>query len=191
MKLERTSAPVNNPVSNALVEQQLWVSSGESSLIIANAIKYGTDSVERDTDRSLITQTWTMHLDAFPCDDVIYVPKGKISSVTTFKYLNTSNVLTTLVADTDYYITSVGDEQRITPVTSWPSVSSDKLDAVQLVWVSGYGANDTDIPEWAKQAVLLKCKEAYDSTDVQEAYDSLIYNRRLLFDYSNKNLQWD
>jgi len=184
MNIERTTDPVLNPVTNALVEQQLFLDSGESPLVIANAIASATDFVERDTDRSLITQSWTMTLDRFPTRETIFIPKGKIQSITSLVYLDVDDAEQTLVLDTDFTVTSIGNENRIIPIGSWPSTTNDLHDAVTLVWVSGYGLLDTDIPGWAQRAILLKVQEAYDRTDVQDAYEATIIADKLFFEYS-------
>ncbi len=188
MNLERTTDPVLNPVTDALVEQQLFLGSGESPLVISNAIKSATDFVERDTDRSLITQTWTMTLDRFPVRETIFIPKGKIQSITSLKYLDVDDAEQTLTEGTHFTVTTVGTENRILPIGSWPDTSTDLHDVVTLVWVSGYGLLDTDIPAWAQRAILLKCQEAYDRTDVQDSYEATIAASKLFFEYSINDL---
>lgn len=186
MNIERTTDPVNNAVPDGLVEQQLFVSATESPLLIANAIASATDFVERDTDRSLITQTWTMTLDQFPVNfrETIFIPKGKIQSITSLAYIDGDGAPQTLDEGTDFEVTTIGTENRIRPTNGWPSTSTDLDDVVTLVWVSGYGDDDTDIPGWAQRAILLKVQEAYDRTDVQEAYDATIIASKLFFEYS-------
>ncbi len=186
MNIERTASPVNSAVTDALVEQQLFLDSGESPLLVANAIASATDFVERDTDRSLITQTWTMTLDQFPINrgETIYIPKGKIQSITSLAYIDGDGAPQTLDENTDFTVTSIGTENRVIPIGGWPSTSTDLNDVVTLVWISGYGDDDTDIPGWAKRAVLLKVQEAYDRTDVQEAYDATVIASKLFFEYS-------
>jgi uncharacterized phiE125 gp8 family phage protein len=193
MRLERTISPATNAVLTELVEQQLYISSGESPLVIANAIKAAVQAVEQDTDRSLINQTWTMTLDAFPSSfweasirhfdyTTIFIPKGKVQSITSFTYLDEQGDEQSLVEGTDYTITTFGDEQRIEPIDGYPATLTTKNDVVKLVWVSGYGEADTDIPEWAKMAILLKVKEYYDGTDVEKAYNATILTSKLFFD---------
>lgn len=189
MNLERTTDPVNDAVLTTLVEQQLYISSGESPLVIANAIKSAVMSVEQDCDRSLITQSWTMTLDYFP--DVITLPKGKIQSITSFTYIDADDAEQTLAQDTDYRITTVGSAQRLIPIGDYPNLADDTLDVVKIEWVSGYGDDDTDVPENLKQAILLKVKEHYDGTDVTDAYNMATMKSRLIFDYAILNSVYD
>lgn len=185
MNLERTTEPVLNPVTDALVEQQLYLDSGESPLVVANAIQSATDFVELDTDRSLITQSWTMTLDSFPNNSgTIYIPKGKIQSITSLKYIDSDDAEQTLVLDTDFTVTTIGTENRVLPIDGWPDTSTDLHDVVTLVWVSGYGDADTDVPAWAQRAILLKVQEAYDRTEVTDAYNAAVITSKLFFDPS-------
>ena len=134
-----------------------------------------------------------MTLDRFPtkyweasmgADDynTIFIPKGKLQAITSFTYLDVDDVVTDMVVDTDYTITSIGDEVRINPIDYYPSTLTTKKDVIKIVWESGYGLLDTDVPEWAKQAILLKVKEYFDGTDVEKAYDLTILTSKLFFD---------
>jgi len=109
-----------------------------------------------------------------------------VQSITSFTYIDADEVEQTLVLDTDYTITVFGDEQRIEPIDSWPTTFCNKNDVVKLVWISGYGAADTDIPENLKQAILLKVKEYFDGDEVDDAYRRVIAVSQLFFD-SEKN----
>jgi len=183
MKLERTTDPAGNPVSTALVEQHLRIDSGEDALVIAEAIKSGTDDVERDTDRALINQGWTVTLDGFPKGDIL-LPKGKVTSIDTFTYESATGISTALVEDTDYTLTTIGEVARLRPITNWPSAITTENDTVTIVYTVGMGAADTNMVGWVKTAVLLKCQSVYDGTDVEKPYWSLIRKSKLEFDYT-------
>ena len=197
MRLERTVDPIANAVSTALVEQLLYLSANESALVVANAIESAILKVEQDTDRSLITQEWVMTLDRFPSTfwensvrhydyTTIFIPKGKVQSVVSLKYIDTAGDEQELVEDVDFKLTKVGDEARIEPIDSYPATLTTINDAVTLTWVSGYGDADTDVPAWTKQAVLLLCKEYFDGDDVEKSYNRVISRGKLFFD-SEKN----
>jgi len=197
MRLERTVDPINNAVTTALVEQQLYLSANESPLMVANVIEGAIMKVEQDTDRSLISQTWVMTLDRFPSSywensvrhfdyTTIFIPKGKVQSIASLKYIDTAGDEQELIEDTHFKLTKVGDEARIEPIDSYPATLTTVNDAVTLTWVSGYGADDTDVPAWAKQAVLLLCREYFDDIDVEKSYNRVISRGKLFFD-SEKN----
>ena len=197
MRLERTVDPLVNAVTTALVEQQLYLSANESPLVVANAIEGAIMKVEQDTDRSLISQTWVMTLDRFPNSfwehsvrhydyATIFIPKGKVQSVVSLTYIDADGDEQALVEDTDYTITTIGDEARIEPINSWPATSSNVNDTVKFTWVSGYGDADTDVPAWTKQAILLLMKEYFDGDDVHKSYQRVISRGMLFFD-SEKN----
>src|ERR1051325_1611605 len=58
-------------------------------------ISEARDLVETLLNRALLQQTWRLTLDAFPCSDVLRLPRPSLISVTSVKYLNTSGVLVT------------------------------------------------------------------------------------------------
>lgn len=183
MRIELTTAPTVEPVSQVEMEKQLNLSHGYDTDKVNSVIVASREMLESDLDLSLVNQTWTMHLDSF--QDVIYLPKGKVQSITTFKYIATDGTLTTLVEDTDYYLSNTGDEARLIPLTSFPSTHATKKETVQVVWVSGHGATAADVPVWAKEAIKVKGTTLYDlGNDLSMVYDCLTRKHKLYFDYS-------
>jgi uncharacterized phiE125 gp8 family phage protein len=189
MKLERIIDPLVLPIDISLVESALNLPSGTDTDLITQYMQSATDDLEADTDMALISQTWLFTLDRFPSsynDFTIFIPKGVTISIASFKYIDTSNVLTTLVEDTDFYISKTGTQARIIPIDSFPDTFPDKDETVQLEVVLGLGADDTEMPAWVATALLLKIKGLYDDCfeSYQEAYDKAIIKRKLFFDYS-------
>lgn len=186
MRLERTTAPALEPVTQEEMENQLNLSHGYDTDKVNSIIKAAREVVEVDTDRSLVNQTWTMHLDEFP--DVIYLPKGKAQSITSFSYINTDNVLTALVEGTDYYLSNVGAEARLIPLTSFPNTHTVKKETVQVVWVSGQGATAADVDYWAKEAIKVRGTMMYDlGNDMSDIYHWLVNSKKLYFDYDKND----
>jgi uncharacterized phiE125 gp8 family phage protein len=182
MRLELTTAPTVEPITQEEMENQLNLSHGYDTDKINGLITAAREIVETDTDRSFINQTWTMHLDGFK--DVIYLPKGKVQSITSFSYISTDDVLTALVEGTDYYLSSVGSEARLIPLTSFPNTHAVKKETVQIVWVSGEGATASYVNYWCKEAIKVKGTMLYDlGNDMNEVYFWLTNRKKLYFDY--------
>lgn len=200
MKLERTVDPAVNAIATTLVEESLAISSGENANLVANYIDSAQDDLEIDTDRALISQTWRMTLDRFPArqlitDDAgtmretIFLPKGPILSISTFDYLDVNEESQSLVAGTDYNLTSNGDFPRIEPIGNWPATFSLRNDVVTIDIVVGLGVNEAAMPGWVKTALLLKIKGLYDDCFeiYEDAYNSAIITRKLFFDFSKND----
>lgn len=179
MKLKLTTDYTTTTlVAQTAAEAKLRISAGYDSANVLTLLDAARQIVENDTNRSILNTVWTMKLDSFP--SVIYLPKGVLVSVTSVKYLDTSEAEQTLVVDTDYYVSGAGyDDGRIVPVTSWPSTSTDKKNAVEVIYTTGYGTAAATATSWAEAATLLKLEQLYYAgCDNDEPYKAIINKHR-------------
>ena len=188
MNIKRTVNPTVEPVTSAEFEEQMVISSGWDSSKVTRNLKTAREMLEIHTDRSLITQTWVMKLDKFPESGIIYLPKGITQSITSIKYYDTDDALQTLAA-TQYDVVINADIARVSYSEvsgGWVSVSSNLLDAIEITYVTGYGSAATDVPEWAKDAIIAKATSLYSIGDIDttDMYKSLIEVNKIYFDYA-------
>lgn len=150
---------------------------------------------EKFTDRSFIQSTWTMKLDKFPSlnsDQAIHLPKGKFVSLTSLKYVATSGTLTTLTENTDFTVHSAGDIARLTPTdssgftTSWPNIGNKK-EAVQVVWIAGYGTAATDVPGPLITGVKLAIQDMYCNEKPGAAAEAMLKPYQIIFEWQSFN----
>lgn len=95
---------------------------------------------------SFLTQTREMTLDYFPCG-IIEIPYGPVQSIE-ITYIDTDDVIQTLVEGTDYRIS--GD--RVQAINGWPT-PKDQIDAVTITYMAGYtNAGEDHLPEEAIEA---------------------------------------
>lgn len=112
-------------------------------------IKAARKRVEADTSRVLVNQTLTWTLDRVPASNVLTLPVGPVSavtSITSFAVDDTSSVVATSVYRVD--TSSVPARIVLKDGQSWPS-SLRPQTALSIVFVAGYGAaaaNITDTP---------------------------------------------
>lgn len=149
MPIKLTTAPAAEPITRANVKTKLGIASADTSsdTQIDWMIPAARRWVENRTGRALISQTWTLYLDAFP--SLIVLPLGRVSAVNSVKYTATDGTLTTLSA-ADYQTDLVGDYARIAPSYSanvWPVTRCNTLNAVQIEFVAGYGAAGSNVPD--------------------------------------------
>lgn len=96
--------------------------------------------------RALLTQSWKLTMDAFPC--VIELSLPPVQSVTSLKYLDGDGTQQTLAAD-KYRLSGIGGWQaEVSPAygTAWPDTRY-LSDAIEIEFVTGFGDAETDIPE--------------------------------------------
>lgn len=177
------AVPTPEPVTSAEVEESLVLASGWDAATLTRLISAAREIVELETDRSMINRDITIELDDWPEDETIYLPRGPVSSVTSVKYIDTAGTQQTLVEGTDYRVTIRGDVARITPVNSWPSVDTERKGVIEVIYVAGYGATGTDVPEDMRSAVIAKVDHLYSKGHISEYYRSIIIMRKNHFDY--------
>jgi uncharacterized phiE125 gp8 family phage protein len=180
-RLTRTVAPAIEPVSVPEARAHCSYDDTDQDDLIASLITTAREMVETDTQRALITQTWTLKLDGFPCDYI----EGRLcplGSVTGIAYTDSAGDAQTLA--TSVYLVSNSEPWRITLKygQSWPTTLA-QADVVTVTFTAGYGGA-ADVPERAKQAIKLLVGHWFQNReavivgtitkDIELAYDSLI-----------------
>lgn len=161
MGLKRTSAPVLTPVTVDEAKEQIGLLVADHDSRIARLINAATESVERYTNRALITQTWRLAIDGFPCESLtrpraeIRLPRPRLQSITSIGYVDTDGTNQTL-SSTLYNATADLEPARVEPAYGqvWPA-TRDEREAVRVTYVAGYGDASTSVPEAIRHAILL------------------------------------
>lgn len=163
--LELITAPSAEPMTTAEAKSHLRVDLSDDDDLIDSIVKAAREKLEVDTGRALITQTFDLHLDVFPDDCVIKVPRPTLQSITSIKYLDPDGVEQTLDAS-KYRIDSKSTPARIIPAygESWPSIRAT-TNAVVVRCIAGYGDASTDIPQDLIQAMKLLVGHYYENRE--------------------------
>lgn len=138
------TAPALEPVSLADAKLHLRVDVADDDALIDQLIRAAREHAETFTHRALITSTWDLKLDAFPCDGVIWLPKPPLVSVTSITYVDTAGVSQTwssALYTVDAPSGPMARHGRVVPVYAevFPSTRS-VVNAVTVRYVAGYGA---------------------------------------------------
>ena len=156
-------APVNLPISLALLKTHLRLDSTDTSqdTYLTLIIETVRDFAEKYTKRTMINTTYVTYRDFFV--PLIYLRRSQFQSLTSFEYL-VDDVLTA-VDSSLYYVTAEKDYSKIalTDGSSYPSDIDDKLQAVKIVFVAGFGADDTSVPSDLKIAMLNHAATMYEN----------------------------
>ena len=177
MGLIQTVPPAVEPVSLAEAKLHMRVDLDDDDALIQKLIEAARRHTEDFTSRSLITQTWKLTLDRFPeslllwrwdawtCSNVIELPKPPLQSVTSVKYYDPDGVLQTLAAS-KYLVDAVTEPGRIAPVTGefWPA-TQDRINAVEIIYVAGYGAAAANVPAGLLAAIKLLLANWYENRE--------------------------
>jgi uncharacterized phiE125 gp8 family phage protein len=142
------------------------------------------ERAERETSRQLISATWDLMLDRFPCPDdlsavdrwtypqgVIRVPLPPLQSVVRITYVDPDGVTQTWA--TDQYVVDApagpkAGRARITPAYGviWPCTRC-QIAAVTVRFVAGYGDDHSSVPPRVKMGMLLDLATLYENREDQ------------------------
>lgn len=159
-------------------------------------IKAARHAAEGYTRRALVTQTWDMTLDHFPCWEMS-IPKPTLQSVTSITYVDSDGVTQTLAAD-QYKVDIASAPARITPAYGlvWP-ITRWQTNAVTVRFVAGYGAAAA-VPDGIKAWMIIRIKHLFDNpspvavgtrSQVSEFPRALVDGQ--LDEYSVPNFEWE
>jgi uncharacterized phiE125 gp8 family phage protein len=182
MPTKLIAAPLEHPVTLAEARQHLRVTTTAEDALILALIYAAVEHAETFTSRALITQTWELSIDTFS-GSAIELPKPKLQSVTSVKYIDLDGATQTVPA-ADYQVDALTEPGRIklVPTASWPSVK-EQLNAVTIRFVAGYGLAAA-VPFQIKAAILLLVQyhEQRDAmAKILEAAERLLWPYRMRF----------
>ena len=148
-------------VSLVDAKAQLGIDGSDLDATVTAWIKGVVAYAEHQTSRVILNQTWRTILDTFP--DAIRLPYSPCSSVTSIKYLDSAGIDQTL-DPLDYELSTENQASWIVPAygKTWPT-TYDKINAVKVDAVFGYGSLITDVPSDYKLFILAKLREQFDS----------------------------
>ena len=185
-----TTAAVNKPLKLDTVKNFLKISLSDKSQddLLNIFIDAATEFGEKYTNRDFINKTYTTFRDDFSsfCDinTTFELRRSRISSVTSIKFL-VNDVLTT-VATSIFGFTDVTDYSEIflKEDQQWPTNVDNIPQAVEIIFVAGYGADETSVPADVKIALLSHIAFMYENRgdcNTGDIGDKLPLNVRTLY----------
>lgn len=140
---------------------------------------------EQWTWRAFVDSNFLLYLSDTPIE--FYICKCPINTITSVKYYNTSEVLTTLVLGTDYII-GLESEPAVLRFLTQPNLSTKKIYPVVIEMNSGW-VNEATVPAVIKQAILICVANMYEmrtdnivgvsSTEIPLPSQMLLANQRV------------
>jgi len=165
MPLILDTAPATDPVTLAEVKAHIRVVHTDEDDAIADMILAAAqrfDGRDGSLGCCLITQSWTLTLDAFTPE--IAIPLPPCQSIDTITYVDPDGVTQTLDAGA-YQAFGLGsaDGAKVRPAygTSWPLIRNQP-DAVAITFTAGFGDDPGDIPEPIRTAIKMRVGHLYE-----------------------------
>jgi uncharacterized phiE125 gp8 family phage protein len=151
------TAPTAEPVSldEAKKQVELPTAVAAHDELLNALITASRQYVERYLNRQLVTATWNLFLDRFPCGlDPILIPYAPLQSITSITYLDSTGATQTWLSS-EYRVSTSREPGRVMPEYGYCyPVARCTSDAVTVRFVAGYG-EPSAVPVAIKQAMLL------------------------------------
>jgi len=171
----------------------VWEPVSAEDSLLEELIAAARISVENDTSKKIMQQTWDYYPQRWPSSDRIRIPFGNLVSVTYVKWKSTDGTETTLVENTDYVVVSRGDQCGFVGLPyqgSWPTGELYPHDPITIRFVCGYGLA-ADVPVNIKQAIKRRAINLYmnkgDDEDGRVRTPDMSYPRMI----NNIGRLWD
>lgn len=165
--LKLITAPTVEPVDLTQALLHLRITNNEEHALVINLIKAARRWCEDFAGLSFVNTTWDYSLPDFPGGDgVIVLPRPPLVSVTHIQYVDANGTTQALAASTDYTVNTYSEPGEIWPAygTAWPGVR-DVPGALVVRFIAGFGSAAADVPENARQAVLLMIGHFYENRE--------------------------
>ncbi|MDX1489730.1 MAG: head-tail connector protein [Pseudohongiellaceae bacterium] len=182
--LALSAAADSYPVTSDQVKADLKIEHSAEDELISDLISAATEYVSEVIGKKLITQTWALSLNgAIGRVDLPIFPVQSIASITYYDTDDESQSLTT----GNFYLYSGEDWAYIEPKSGvqWPAMFN-RLDALTITFVAGFGAADA-VPPTIARAIRLLVAHWYRNrspvtdkaaTEIPLSVDSLLSTQR-------------
>jgi len=175
-----TSEPAAEPIDNADIKELLEISHTSDDTELTQLAKSARIWVENYCGRAMITQTRKAYFVDY--EQFVLLPYSPIQSVTsvTRKRYDESDLLT---ADSDYYVQ--GNKNMFIRMISTETLNTkpghspkDRISGwdLEIVYVCGYGDDDTDVPQDLREAMTELAAHWYESPKKMQDIPQKVYD---------------
>lgn len=158
--LKRSVDSASEPVTLTEAKKHLVVDHDDDNDYISSLITAARNIAENYTNRSFFTQTWVMYMSNFNSNFCIELKKGIVQSVSSITYYSNDSQETW--GSSNYRLINGSDIGYIESVDGYPSSVDDRLDAIEVTYVTGWD-DINNIPQAIKQAVLMIVGHLYEN----------------------------
>jgi len=159
MSLKLITPPATLAVSLEAARVSARLDGEEADIELRQVIDQHTGEAEHLTGRAFVEQTWRLTLDRFA--GAILLEHPPIMSVVHIKFYDTAGEQQTL--DPQDYILDAESEPGyvvLAPGRAWPATQA-RVNAVEVEYTCGYGADDAAVPAAIKGYILGKVSEHF------------------------------
>lgn len=164
--------PADEPVSVSEAKKQARIPHTADDTYVQSLIAAAREAVENFLNRRLITTTLEYFRDDFPFhDSEIELPGGRLQSITSLKYTDSENNVTTVDSSIYFAVTrSEPGALRLAYNAVWPSATLKPAEAVEIRYIVGYGEDGADVPADIRHGILLMVAQLYNDRGDEDKF---------------------
>ena len=164
MTLVLTSGPALEPVTIADAKAHVRLDGSSEDALIASLILTSRLHIEAALGFGLITQSWTLLLDAWPDNGTVVFPIKPVLSIVSARVLSATGASIVLAAS-DYLLDGAGLVPRFVRAgAGWPPPGK-AANGIEISFTAGFGPAATDVPSPIRHALLLLVAHWYEHRD--------------------------
>jgi uncharacterized phiE125 gp8 family phage protein len=164
MGLVQTSGPAVEPITVSEAKAHLRVDGSDEDTLIASLILTSRLHVETGLGLALITQSWRLTLDRWPCEKDLDLPLRPLQTIDAVRVLPAEGAAV-VMASTNYIADRASVPPRLVrtgPI--WPQPSK-AANGIEIDFTVGYGATADLVPAPIRQALLMLIAHWYERRD--------------------------
>ena len=164
MPLIMTSGPATEPVTAAEAKAHLRVDGSAEDVLISSLILTSRLHIEAALGLALITQGWTLLLDAWPKGPSVAIPIRPVQAINAVRVRAADATPATLAAS-DYVLEGKGLPPRLVRTRQdWP-VPGRVAAGIEIDFTAGFGSLAADVPAPIRHALLMLVAHWYEHRD--------------------------
>lgn len=169
MALTLLSGPPGEPLTLTQAKAHLRVEGSDEDLLISSIITASRVHLETALSFSLMTQSWSYRLDRWPDSGVVTLPLHPVQSVSEIRVYDENDVQT-IVSASEYLLDAGPNPARLVckDLSPWPKPARP-IAGIEILFSSGYGDAESDVPEPLRQAVRLLVAHWYERREPLQA----------------------
>jgi uncharacterized phiE125 gp8 family phage protein len=154
MSLQLTAPPAIEPVTLGEAKAHLKLDTDADDDLVTRLISAARARAEWHLGRALVTQSWILWLDCWPCDGIVEIPLPplqSVASVTTYALDDSATVLDASLYQVD---TSASPARLAFKSNTVPPTNLRRINALAIAFAAGYGDAASDVPPGIREAIL-------------------------------------
>ena len=165
MALVLTSGPGIEPVSLAEVKAHLRLDGTAEDALLASLILTSRLHIESALGLALISQAFSLKIDAWPSDRVIVAPMRPLQEVTAIRVTGRDNSISELPAASVRIDAGAAFPRIVLLDTAVPPQPGSAVNGIEIAFRAGFGDTPSSVPAPIRHALLLLVSHWYEHRD--------------------------